>query len=69
MNAILNNYFQKGPQYSGYVITGYRQTDEGDSPQVRITSGGIGSKHVSMILTQEAGKPLATTFEFYGNKI
>lgn len=61
--------FQRGPEYSGFVITGWKQIDEGDSPEVRVTSGGIGSKHVAMIITSGVGKPLATTFEFYGNKM
>lgn len=61
---------QKGPLYSNYILTGYKQIDEGDSPVVRITSGGIGSKSISMIVsTDDVGKPLATSFEFYGDKI
>lgn len=60
---------QNGPIRSNFVITGYKQIDEGDSPDVQVVSGGIGSKHISMILTADIGKPLATTFQFYGDKI
>lgn len=53
-----------------YAITGYKQIDETDySPNVKVTSGGIGSKHIMMLVTSEWGKPLATTFEFYGEKV
>lgn len=68
-NLLFDDFFQKGPSYSSYEITGFKQIDEGTSPKVEITSGGIGSRHVSMIVTSEYGKPLASTFHFYGKKL
>lgn len=61
--------FQKGRDFGVYVITGFKQTDLTDySPNVEIISGGIGSKHVTITVTSEYGKPLETIFEFYGRK-
>lgn len=61
-------FSQQGPLASNYEIKGIRQIDDGNAPKVEITSGGIGEKHVSMQVTSEYGKPLSSTFQFYGEK-
>lgn len=60
-------FTQVGPQYAKQVIRGIKQIDNGSSPTVEIKSGGIGSEHVVMNITSQYGKPLATSFEFYGH--
>lgn len=62
-------FLQKGPESATYVIKGIKQIDENHEPKVEFTSGGIGSKYLTAIVTSEYGKPIASTLEFYGEKI
>lgn len=61
---------QNGPSYANHIIKGIKQIDDGATPaSVTIESGGVGDKHVYIVVQSHYGKPLATTFEIYGELI
>lgn len=62
--------FQRGPLSGTYIIRGYKHMVDGkDMPVVDITSGGIGYRHISMIVTSPYGQGLRSEFQFFGEKV
>lgn len=54
---------------SGITITGMKHSDFGSNPlKVEITSGGIGSNHVSMTVTSKDKGQMNSMFEIFGKK-